>query len=127
MMNARQPGENLFSEAQQSSGHAAPEPSVHSSLSLPTFLFTFLGTLDVPLTLAGLAHGGHELNPLAQVLLAHGVAMFAGVRLVTLVVTSYLLVIFAPSAPRLARGCAMALVILFALVDLASLLQLVIL
>jgi len=37
MMNARHSGENLFSEAQPLSGHAAPEPSVHSSLSLPIF------------------------------------------------------------------------------------------
>lgn len=127
MMNARHLGENLFSEAQQSSGHAALESSVHSSLSLPTLLFTLLGTLDVPLTLAGLHHGGHELNPLARALLAHGETTFAAVRVVSLLAAGFLLALFAPSAPRLARGCAWALALLFALVDLASILQLVIL
>jgi len=121
MTNARPTGET-FSEAQQSSGPAAPESSVHSSLSLPIFVFALLGTLDVPLTLAGLARGGVEL-----VLLAHGNAALALVRVGTLLLVGVVLATFAPSAPRVARACAWLLVLIFALADTASILQLVIL
>lgn len=128
MSNTARPIGGDFCEAQQASGHAAPTHTsefVRSRLALPIFLFTILGTLDVPLTLAGLAQGGHELNPIARALLAHGPATLAGARAVTILATAYALAALEPSAPRTARACAFALVTLFALVDTLSILQLV--
>jgi hypothetical protein len=138
-MNQARPYAPDFDEAQSKSGRAAPAhdtqaspispvvgASVRSRLVTPVLLLFLLGTLDVLLTLAGLARGGAELNPYARWLLHGGLAAFAVARFVTLAAVSLVIVWLAPAAQRTARACLASACLVFLLVDLFSLAQLVI-
>lgn len=129
-----------FDETHTHSGRAAPahdkqasptlpvvDASVRSRLVAPVLLLFVLGTLDVPLTLDGLARGGVELNPLARSLLDHaGPAALMPARLALLGLATLAITRLAPAAPRAARACVLAGCAIFGAVDLLSLTQLVI-
>jgi hypothetical protein len=106
--------------------HAQPDKKiVRSRLVAPILLLFVLGTLDAFLTIMGLAHGGRELNPYARLLLARGTAALVATRLATLLAASITILLAAPKAPRTARACLHAALLVFLLVDAFSLLQLV--
>ncbi|MEA3200972.1 MAG: hypothetical protein QOE90_2400 [Thermoplasmata archaeon] len=112
----------------QPSGPTAPatDPkAVRSRLVVPLLNLIFAGILDALLTLVGIAQGGRELNPSAVWLLSRGPVAFVGARVATLALVGAGLLYLAPSAPRTARACVVALVLFFALVDAFSLFQLV--
>jgi hypothetical protein len=77
------------------------------------------------LTLVGLAMGGREINPIARFLLAQGFLVFIGARILSCALMAAAFRTLAPVAPRVARGCVLSLVVLYATVDLFSILQLV--
>lgn len=128
-------------ETQSNRGRAAPAHDTQASLDLlvvddpvrsrlvaPVLLLFVLGTLDVPLTLDGLARGGVELNPIARSLLDHtGPEILMPARLALLALATYAITRLAPAAPRAARACLAAGCVVFGGVDLLSLTQLVIL
>jgi len=110
------------------SGPTAPtfRETVRSRLVAPLLLLLLLALLDALLTLEGVSHGGHEVNPVGRWLLAHGAAVFVLARLVSILAGAALLAYLAPAAPRTARACILAALLVFASVDVFSILQLVI-
>lgn len=128
-------------EAHTTSGRTAParddaashtilpvaSDSIRSRLVAPVLLLFTLGTLDVPLTLSGLAQGGIELNPIARRVIDHaGLDALMPFRLALLATATLALTRLAPAAPRAARICILSACAIFGAVDLLSLSQLVI-
>lgn len=114
-------------EAHEQDERAAPTRTGNDPERLATALLVLftLGTLDAVLTLAGLARGGIELNPLARALLARGPVTFVATRVVSQFGAMAVFRWLAPAAPRAARACVLGACAFFAAIDACSAFQLV--